>query len=200
MLPAPPLPRPCSSPHPPLLLLYPSSPLARPGLAPPLPRPYSSPAPPLPLPKEKKLLLLKPQCTPQECEGGGSKEREERREGEGEMSEGESMFSAGDLQWMSEREIARTSHHLQLGYSNWNVGAVLCAVLPTCVKEVPSAFETVGHIAHLNLREEHLEYKNLIGGLGHVLEYKNLIGGLGHVLEYKNLIGGLGHVLNVSLH
>lgn len=169
-LPCPSPPRPCPSPVPP-----------RPAPAPPCPssahpcpspaHPCYTPAPPLPLPKEKKLLLLKPQCTPQECEGGGSKEREESRErgGEGEMSEGESVFSAGDLQWMSEREIARTSHHLQLGYPNWNVGAVLRAVLPTCVKEVPSAFETVGHIAHLNLREEHLEYKTLIGGLGHVL-------------------------------
>lgn len=27
---------------------------------------------------------------------------------------------------------------------------------------IPSAYETVGHIAHLNLRDEHLQYKHLI--------------------------------------
>lgn len=38
---------------------------------------------------------------------------------------------------------------------------ILEALLP---KEmiVPSAFETVGHIVHLNLREEHFPYKKLI--------------------------------------
>lgn len=38
---------------------------------------------------------------------------------------------------------------------------ILEALLPKGII-VPSAFETVGHIAHLNLREEHLPYKNLI--------------------------------------
>ena len=34
-------------------------------------------------------------------------------------------------------------------------------LLPAGV-EIPSAFETIGHIAHLNLREELLPYKSLI--------------------------------------
>jgi len=41
----------------------------------------------------------------------------------------------------------------------------LLQVLETLLPEgmiIPSAFETVGHIAHLNLREEHLPYKRLI--------------------------------------
>jgi tRNA (guanine37-N1)-methyltransferase len=31
--------------------------------------------------------------------------------------------------------------------------------------EVPMSFETVGHIAHLNLREEQLPHKHLIGSV-----------------------------------
>lgn len=108
--------------------------------------------------------MLKLQCTPQEC-GGESKVIEDTRKGK-EESEGEGVFSADDLKWLLERGIVHSSHQLQLGYPNWGVTAVLRAVLPAGMQEVPSAFETVGHIAHLNLREEHLEYKNLIGGLG----------------------------------
>jgi tRNA G37 N-methylase Trm5 len=29
--------------------------------------------------------------------------------------------------------------------------------------EIPSSFETIGHIAHINLRDVHLPFKNLIG-------------------------------------
>ncbi|CAM8876288.1 hypothetical protein QQ045_019750 [Rhodiola kirilowii] len=50
---------------------------------------------------------------------------------------------------------------LTLFYSYWQMDEILEALLPDGMI-VPSAFETVGHIAHLNLRDEHLPYKKLI--------------------------------------
>ncbi|XP_042949098.1 tRNA (guanine(37)-N1)-methyltransferase 1 isoform X3 [Carya illinoinensis] len=50
---------------------------------------------------------------------------------------------------------------LTLFYNYWQMNEILEAMLPKHII-VPSAFETVGHVAHLNLREEHLPYKNLI--------------------------------------
>ncbi|XP_031404643.1 tRNA (guanine(37)-N1)-methyltransferase 1 [Punica granatum] len=50
---------------------------------------------------------------------------------------------------------------LTLFYDYWSMNEVLEVLLPKGMI-VPSAFETVGHIAHLNLRDEHLPYKKLI--------------------------------------
>ncbi|KAJ0684528.1 putative tRNA (guanine(37)-N(1))-methyltransferase [Helianthus annuus] len=50
---------------------------------------------------------------------------------------------------------------LTLFYGYWQMNEVLEALLPEHMI-VPSSFETVGHIIHLNLRDEHLPYKNLI--------------------------------------
>ncbi|EOA18617.1 hypothetical protein CARUB_v10007190mg [Capsella rubella] len=50
---------------------------------------------------------------------------------------------------------------LTLFYDYWPMIEILEAVLPKGVI-VPSAFEMVGHIAHLNLRDEHIPYKRLI--------------------------------------
>ncbi|CBI20400.3 unnamed protein product, partial [Vitis vinifera] len=50
---------------------------------------------------------------------------------------------------------------LTLFYNYWQMNEILEALLPEGMI-VPSAFEMVGHIAHLNLRDEHLPYKKLI--------------------------------------
>ena len=53
-------------------------------------------------------------------------------------------------------------HAVRLGFDFWTVEQILRAALPPEVKEVPSSFETIGHIAHLNLRDEHAPHKRLI--------------------------------------
>ncbi|KAM7278467.1 hypothetical protein ACFE04_005601 [Oxalis oulophora] len=50
---------------------------------------------------------------------------------------------------------------LSLFYDYWQMNEILEAMLPKGMI-VPSAFETVGHIAHLNLRDEHSPFKYLI--------------------------------------
>ncbi|CAL1352762.1 unnamed protein product [Linum trigynum] len=50
---------------------------------------------------------------------------------------------------------------LTLFYDYWLMNEILEALLPKDMI-IPSAFETVGHIAHLNLKEEHIPYKKII--------------------------------------
>ena len=51
-----------------------------------------------------------------------------------------------------------------LDYNFFTSDQVLRRLLPReTVADIPSSFETVGHIAHLNLRDEHLPYKKIIG-------------------------------------
>jgi tRNA (guanine37-N1)-methyltransferase len=58
---------------------------------------------------------------------------------------------------------------LAVGYDNMTSQEVLRAVLPDGV-DAPAAFETIGHIAHLNLRDEVLPWRLVIG---HVLADKH---------------------------
>lgn len=51
---------------------------------------------------------------------------------------------------------------LKLGYDYYTAEEVLRRLLPEEV-DVPSSFETVGHIAHMNLREEQEPFKHIIG-------------------------------------
>lgn len=57
---------------------------------------------------------------------------------------------------------------IELGYDNWNVSEIFRAVIPGDSDSV-TGFTTIGHIAHLNLREDVLDYKYLIGKLVFVL-------------------------------
>lgn len=58
-------------------------------------------------------------------------------------------------------EIELVPYSLTLGYSYWGTDHVLKQILPHGV-EVPSSFETIGHVAHLNIHDELLPYKEVI--------------------------------------
>ncbi|KAK9916896.1 hypothetical protein WJX75_008445 [Coccomyxa subellipsoidea] len=54
------------------------------------------------------------------------------------------------------------TYDLTLEYSYWPAEHILKRLLPEGC-EVPTSFESVGHIAHVNLRDELLPFKNIIG-------------------------------------
>lgn len=58
-------------------------------------------------------------------------------------------------------EIEVVPYSLTLGYSYWGADHVLKQILPPGL-EVPSSFETIGHVAHLNIPDELLPYKDVI--------------------------------------
>ena len=89
--------------------------------------------------KDKKLLLLNPQKSLASLE-------------------------EHDRKFAESHGVEETMYELVLGYEHWTSEQVLRAVLPLEISEVPSSFETIGHIAHVNLRDSQLDYKKLIGG------------------------------------
>ena len=79
-----------------------------------------------------------------------------------EVTKGGSL-SEEDRAWIKSNGGEETTHVVTLDYSHFSIYAVLRAILPAEQKEVPTGFEAVGHVAHFNLREEHLPFKNIIG-------------------------------------
>lgn len=68
-----------------------------------------------------------------------------------------------DREFLQSHGAEETTYELLLGYEHWTAEQVLRAVLPAEISEVPSSFETIGHIAHVNLRDSQLDYRKLIG-------------------------------------
>ena len=67
------------------------------------------------------------------------------------------------IEKVTDLKLEFTSTEVELKYEDWDIKRSLKAVLP---KEIEfSGYSHVGHIAHLNLREELYPYKNVIGQL-----------------------------------
>lgn len=92
--------------------------------------------------KGRKCLLLKPSISPKQPETWGP------------------LVS----QLVNQEEVGIIPYELKLDYDYWNYRDVLSTLLPEELHDdIPSGFNTAGHVAHLNLRDQHLPYKMLIG-------------------------------------
>ncbi|TMW69017.1 hypothetical protein Poli38472_001173 [Pythium oligandrum] len=66
------------------------------------------------------------------------------------------------IEFLRQESLDFVNHAIELDYSYFPVDQVLSQILPEGL-DIPSSFESVGHIAHLNLRDGHLPYKHIIG-------------------------------------
>lgn len=65
------------------------------------------------------------------------------------------------VKWIKEKEVKIEEYKLKMGYDDCSAEEVFKKVLPENMNV--SSFESVGHLIHLNLREEQLPYKYVIG-------------------------------------
>ena len=73
----------------------------------------------------------------------------------------EEALSNAHVKQCLEEGCRSTEYVLELEYKDLSTDKVLQKILP--VPEIPSAFEAIGHLAHLNLRDDYLPYKYWIG-------------------------------------
>lgn len=64
---------------------------------------------------------------------------------------------------LASKEATVEPYTVTLDWTHVSLDEILREILPKDIGDIPSSFETVGHIAHLNLRDSALPYKNVIG-------------------------------------
>lgn len=74
------------------------------------------------------------------------------------------VLSKDCFEYFKKNDIFLSEYQLTLDYKFWRADEILKAILPEdLIDDVPSGFTQIGHIAHLNLRDEFKPYKHLIG-------------------------------------
>ncbi|KAG9231609.1 guanine-N(1)--methyltransferas-like protein [Amylocarpus encephaloides] len=91
--------------------------------------------------KGGKCLLLKPEVKPEDS----------------------STWSSALQEAVKQEDVGVIPYGLQLDYDYWTYHDVMTSLLPEdALGEVPVGFSIVGHVAHLNLRDEYLPFKKVI--------------------------------------
>ncbi|KAL9613867.1 MAG: hypothetical protein Q9167_001604 [Letrouitia subvulpina] len=77
-----------------------------------------------------------------------------------------STWSSKLLELVQSQQIHVAPYELVLDYDFWTYHDILSAILPEDEQnELPTGFSVVGHIAHLNLRDQYLPYKHTIAAV-----------------------------------
>ncbi|KAH9065684.1 Met-10+ like-protein-domain-containing protein [Lactarius vividus] len=76
----------------------------------------------------------------------------------------EADLSTDARSYLSSQSAALTIHNIELTYDYWTADDILNAILPEELLDgSPSGFSATGHLAHINLNNEYLPYKHIIG-------------------------------------
>ncbi|CEI85927.1 Putative tRNA (guanine(37)-N1)-methyltransferase [Rhizopus microsporus] len=71
-------------------------------------------------------------------------------------------LSPTEQELIKNEALGIVSHEITLDYDYWNSEQILRSVIPEEL-EIPSSFTQIGHIAHLNLKEQYFPWKKIIG-------------------------------------
>ncbi|KAL7323560.1 tRNA(m(1)G37)methyltransferase [Mucor circinelloides] len=66
-------------------------------------------------------------------------------------------------EFLQQHKWELVQHELELNYDFWTAEQIFHSVMPEDSTDIPSSFTQVGHIAHMNLRENYYPWKHLIG-------------------------------------
>lgn len=121
--------------------------------------------------KQHKLLLLDPGISPSDLEtikittaaAADDDDDDNDKDASQTIQQFLSSFHHSTDNDNKSSSIQILSHSITLGYDSMSLSEALSHLLPPHIRELPSSFETVGHIAHLNLRDELLPWKHVIG-------------------------------------
>ena len=73
------------------------------------------------------------------------------------------ILSGKQKEFIKEKDCSFVIHTTKLSYDDFSFDEILKKVFPEDTKDIVTSFETVGHIAHVNLKPSMAEKKHLIG-------------------------------------
>ncbi|KAG1461890.1 hypothetical protein G6F55_003305 [Rhizopus delemar] len=72
-------------------------------------------------------------------------------------------LSEQEQELIDKESLGLVSYDVQVDYDYWNSEQIFRSVMPDELVDIPSSFTQIGHIAHINLKEEYYPWKHLIG-------------------------------------